>query len=237
MVRGCAGRALYSASADEHIEEIDAESQALVAQAREDAETLGVPIETHTIVSHRLFDELLDAARTYWADLVVMGWGPDAHSRAETGLDELTETMPCDFLVLKDRGFDPQRILVPTAGGPDSELSAHVASLLRAEYDAEVTLLHVADDRDEGEQLLATWADDNGLGDATLRLETGDVEIAIEDAATDATMVVIGATERGPFSRLVTGSLVTDVVEDVECSVLLAEKTHDRSLFEHPFGR
>ena len=72
---------------------------------------------------------------------------------------------------------------------------------------------------------------------ANEHIEEIDAEIAIEDAATDATMVVIGATERGPFSRLVTGSLVTDVIEDVECSVLLAEKTHDRSLFEHPFGR
>jgi amino acid transporter/nucleotide-binding universal stress UspA family protein len=227
------------ASGAEQIDELDAESKDLMRSAREDAETFGVEVETHTILSHRLFDELLDAAVQYQADLVVMGWGPDAHSRAETGFDELTETMPCDFLVMKDRGFDPERILVPTAGGPDSDLSAEVARLLRAEYGSEVTLLYATDpgEKEAGEQFLSAWADDHDLGDAALVVDDrGDVEAAIEDAAADSSMVVIGATERGLLSRLVTGSLVMDVVDDVDCSVLLAERPRRRSLRQRLFG-
>ncbi|MFD1514854.1 amino acid permease [Halomarina rubra] len=222
----------------DHVEDIDAGSVELLEHAREDAETFGVPVETHTVISHRGFEEVFDAAKMYNADLVVMGWGPDHGSpgRAEGAFDDLTQDVPCDFLVLKDRGFDPDRILVPTAGGPDSDLSARIALLLREQYGSEVTLLNVNDSERVGREFLESWAAERGLSDATLRVETGDVEASIERAADDATMLVVGATERGLLRRLVSGSLVMEVVDDVECSVLLAEQRRERTLRERLFG-
>ncbi|SFR55350.1 amino acid permease [Halogeometricum limi] len=218
-----------------------AEAHELLERARDDAETFGAPIETHTILSHRSFEEIFDAARTYDADITVMGWGPDSHGapgRAESAIDELASSLPCDFLVLKDRGFDASEILVPTAGGPDSELSAAVAATLREQYGSTVRLLHVTDDQEEGERFLSEWADEHGLSEAELLVdETADVEGSIERHAEDASMLIIGATERGLLSRLVRGTLVLDVVEDVSCSVLLAERKRKRSLRERLFGR
>jgi nucleotide-binding universal stress UspA family protein len=216
-----------------------------MGDVREIAAGYDVSIETSTLVSHRSFEEIFDAAERKDADLVVLGWGRDKlwdAARTDRALNELTHRLPCDFLVVRDQdqGFDTSRVLLPTGGGPDSNLSAEVAVALRATFGSEITLLHVVDgpdDRPAGERFLESWAADQGLKDATLIVDdSGDVEEAIAREARAHTTVLVGATEKGLLSRLVSGSLSFDVVDRIDTSVLLAERPSDRSLRERLFG-
>ena len=149
-------------------------------------------------------------------------------------------TLTCDFVAFRDRGFDPSRVLVPTRGGAESEVGANIARMLRDEFGAEITLLNVTDDPDERwarEEQLAAWADEHGLGEAARLVTVADhVDDAIAARAPDHTLLILGASEEGLLTRL-TGNLgPLDVVEKVNCSVLLAETAHERSLMERLFG-
>ncbi|WP_138004812.1 amino acid permease [Halalkalirubrum salinum] len=227
-------------TAAEHREGIDASSELLLDAAKADAEAFGVPIDTKTILSHRGVEEVFDAARTNNADTVVMGYSGAQFTggRAEGSLDELTHDLPCDFLVLDGQELDLADILVPTAGGPSSDLSAEVARSLRETIGVDVSLLHIVDagQEDEGRTFLREWAAGHQLADAELRIETGDVEATIARLGADYSLVIVGATERGLLSRIIRGSLVFDTIKNLDTPVLLAERPSSRSLWERLFG-
>ena len=221
-------------------ERIDASSEGLLEAAKADAEAYDVPIETRTILSHRGLAEVFDAARTHDVDTVVMGYGGArfAGGRVEGALDELTHDLPCDFLVLDTEDLSTNRVLVPTAGGGSSELSASVAQALSETVDADITLFHVAEDgdRDAARTFLEDWAEGQDISEAELRVAVGSPGPAIHDVGEDYDLLILGATDRGLLSRIVRGSLALEAFEDLDTSLLLAERPSGRSIWKRLFG-
>ncbi|EMA05884.1 amino acid permease [Haloferax denitrificans] len=226
-----------AAAADQR-DRISKTSEQLMADARADVEQLDVPVDTRTILSHEGLAEVFDAAREHGVDRLVMGHSGAklAGGRVEGALDELTHDLPCDVLVLDGGEFDPSEVLLPTAGGHSSDLSAEVARALQATTDANISVLHVADEVAAGREFLEQWVADHELEGVERLVETGDVETVIGEAAADKSLVLVGATESGLLSRLVGGSLALSVLNDLETTVLLAERPRRRSLRERLFG-
>jgi Formate/nitrite family of transporters len=224
-------------------ERIIESSEQHLERLREVTTAYDISCETSTVVSHKPYDQIVRSATRIGPDLVVIGWETDTPwvaGRPQSSLDELTSELPCDFVVLRARDLDGSRILVTTAGGPDSELSAEIAAMLRDAIGSAVTILQVVDtpaNAPQAERELEAWATDHGLEEARIVIDTsGDVEAAIYEEAKDHTLVMIGATERGMLSRLVTDSLHMSVVSEVDASVLLAERPAGRSLSRRLFG-
>ena len=217
---------------------IDIESDRLLKAACEEAETFGASIETTTMVTQWSFEEVFEAVRQRHASMVVIGWENESWSwqagRTKGSVAELTRELPCDFLVLKGQEVDLSRVLVPVAGGPNADLSGEVAKYMQDHVDSEISALHIVDgeqQRSEGEEFLGEWTADHDLSDVESLIDTsGDVKDAIERKAEDRTLVIIGAAERGLLSRLMQDSLASDVVDDVDCSVLLVERPASRSI-------
>ncbi len=216
-------------------------SEDVLERAAEDATSFGVPVDTLTILSHRGLAEVFDAARSHGVDTVVMGYGGArfAGGRIEGSLDELTHDLPCDFLVLDSEDLELDRVLLPTAGGASSKLSADVAAALRDTVGSEIALLHATDpgETDAGRDFLADWAKAHDLEDADLIVESGSPKAVIRTFGPEYDLIVLGATERGLLSRIVRGTLTLEAFEGLEASLLLAERPSGRSVLERFFGR
>jgi len=237
------GRRTGGYGSGQHERIID-ESDRKLEDVRSVVRSHDIEVETSTIVSHRSFEEIFDVAERENADLLMIGWDDDRPWTAGRGGRSLTDlggAPPCDFLALRDRDLDTSRLLLPTVDSPDCALGTEVARALTETAGSTSTLLHVVkspDERTAGEEFLQRWATDYGLDDAELVVDdSGDVEAAIEREAADHSLIVLGAVERGLLTRLVADSLRLDVVDEIDCSVLLAEREGSRSLRERLFGR
>jgi len=220
-----------------------ANSTARLERLCERVESDSIRCRTSTVVSHRSFSEVFDIAERENVDLILVERDQNhlwSAGRAEGRLDELTRRLPSDVLILEDRGFDPDRVLLPVVDNPHAQLNGEVARALREVHDASITLLSVVkqeEERDRAVESLRNWAIDHGLEDENQVIEIGSVEGAIERGAEDHTMILVGATERGLLSRSVTGTLQYDVISETGRTVLMAERPSERSLLERLFKR
>jgi len=150
---------------------------------------------------------IVSAVRQKRSDMLILGWHGRHRSRLfriGSTVDPVIERSPCNVVVLKDCGGNRRfrRVLVPVAGGPNSELALETADILADRDEGRITLLTVGGRKSKGFDLDAFLAGQlkrrPSLGGrvSAKTVPAGDVVEAILAEAGDHDLVVLGCTSQ-----------------------------------------
>ncbi len=193
------------------------EGKPLLERAIKGAKALEVPVHSMIRIGRDVVRAISRTGREQKADLIVLDWR--GYTRSENRLfgsviDALVSNPPCDVAVvsLKNLG-EIKRILVPTAGGPNVSLAARLAVALAKKYQAHITILNVMSEEPSPERI--SWSEI-----AIAQIMAGlpyeyEAKIVRSDSvlegilaeAENHDLVLVGATQAGPFEHLLFGSI------------------------------
>jgi uncharacterized hydrophobic protein (TIGR00271 family) len=193
----------------------------------------GLPIKTLTRISRTVAHGILETAADAEVDLILMGWrGP--HRTRGGALGGVTAHVLRDasstVLVMQgEREGLPQRILVPTAGGPHARAATDLALSLAEAWGAEVTLLGVQVGSGTPQQIAATH---RRLAETLTELDferppqqkvitAAHVVEGIVAEAQAYDMVLLGVSEESLVDQLIFGSVPIQVASRVGSTALI----------------
>ncbi len=209
-------------------------ARALLNEATRYAGRMGVDAKAEIVTARTASEAILDRAREYQCDLIVMG--SSQRTATEKMLfgnvaDVVLRHAPCDVMVLSytnaQHPVNYNKILVPTAGYRHSTRALDIAVDIVKKSGGKITSLYVGSEADaaKGNSILA---------DARLRTEqkgvrseakfmTGSVEDAILGTARDGgySLIIIGATEHPKYYTALVGNIADNVVKRAPCDVLV----------------
>ncbi len=199
--------------------------------------SLYIGITTHMkIIVGSVFAEVKNFILDNNIDLVVMG------SKGSSGLEEifvgsnaerLVRQVPAPVLVVKNEAetFGPINILYPTDCSAGAEESVAILNQFSAAFEAEVKVLHINTPSNfystsSSTKMLKEFVEELGIKRATvhsindLSEEEGILSFATEN---QVDLIVMASRGRTGVSRLVTGSVATDIVNHSQLPVLVAK--------------
>ncbi|MFC4989336.1 universal stress protein [Saliphagus infecundisoli] len=182
---------------------------------------------------------ILSIAEQRDIETILMGWRGRPRRRdiiLGSHLDQVLRKAPCDVLVKRmDGDGGLHRILLPVAGGPNTELAASVAGSLARVHDAEIHVIIVnspketTTEREEKEQVLAKVI--AGFTEVPVItqeiIESDSISKTIVDQSNNVDLSVLGATSEDLFRRSVIGSLPEQVGRQSTSSVLMVKAYQD----------
>jgi len=194
-----------------------------------------VPVRPITRLGGDIGRTIIEAAAEREANLLVLGWRGYARSRGVLlgrVLDRVIEETPCDVAVVRDRGLSQvERILVPTAGGPNAALAAEMAIALAEEYEGKVTALYICRSGTEAEVEHAKRVIDKTLADLEWDrpleprvIAAPDIVQGVLAEAEEHDLVVLGATREGLFQQLLVGNVPETIARRCSKTVIVVKR-------------
>jgi len=212
-----------------------AAGRVLLERALSQAQEEDFALQTMTRVAHNVAVGILDTAREEKVDLIMLGWrGYTRSAGASMGpiIDAVIRNAPCDVTIAKgDEWRGAQKILVPTAGGPNAPIAAWLAWLLSEVYGSQVTALYVQLGRATPQRM----EENRRLITKTLEgLEFShppDHKIVVADSVVDGIvqeakgydLVLLGASEEGLFDQFAFGSIPQQIAARVPRTAVMVK--------------
>lgn len=195
-----------------------------------------VPIHTVTRIASTVAEGILETARTENHNLILLGWQGRIRpvsmgSSLGDVLDPVITMAPCPIAVVKNPTITSitsiQRILVPTAGGPNAALAIQMGLTLAKRHKALVTVLNVAK---KGQEESARKM----LERTVQQVKTRQVvrqEVVVSDhvvkallrEAKDYDVVILGASHEGVFQQLLFGVIPEQVAKRCPKTVIMVK--------------
>lgn len=197
-----------------------------------------VPAHRTVTIGHNISRSINNIAYQRDSDLILLGWRGRRKQASDLVLgsiiDHVVEHAPCDVAVVKTTGNGeetPQNVLVPTAGGPHTEITEDMAAAY-ASMGVNVLLFNVVasdDSREDAEAFLTDRQEalaEEDIEVSTAVIESDDIAAAIVSYAeeNDFDMIVLGAAGEGLLRRVLFGEIPETVGEQFDGQVAMAKK-------------
>ncbi len=226
-------------------EEIEArirDQNNLLQKACRHTRKMGLKIRPVTLTSQKVQETIINEARARHASLVLMEWnGPSHTPGAILGniIDKVVNSSPSDVAVFTNRGLNEYRILLPTAGGPESHLGGQIAAALQNVMSAKVTLLHLVKGQEEmaqGKKILEDFENRFSLKAYKLIKTREDFTTGILEESKFYDLIILGGSQEGLFKKIFIKTIPEKVVRQAACSVLVTHMQGRLPLLTYLFG-
>jgi amino acid transporter/nucleotide-binding universal stress UspA family protein len=217
------------------------EGRPILETAIQQARQVDVPVHTMIRIDRHIGRAIIDTARERDVDLMLLGWPGytgSPHRAFGSVIDLIAVDPPCDVAVVRFRPRrEPRRILVPTAGGPNTPLSIRLAIDQARSYEANtgnrpaVTLLTVCTPADacpeaqaRGYELLRNLASPYNYPLEVKVVPADDVVEGILRESAQHDLLVIGATAERLFDQVLFGTVPERVGQQAPVSVMMVKR-------------
>ncbi len=211
-----------------------ARARELLLQAAGYCQKRGVTPRLEIVSARVIPGAILDLAKSYKADLIVMG----SSQRTVTEkvlfgsvIDPVLREAPCEVIVFSySRVFQPikyDRILVPTSGYKHAQRALDIAIHFQKMTGGAITSMFVgpASEEEKANLILkkARLHAERLGGNADTVFKTGNVVDNIVNIAKEGnyTLIIIGSSERPAYYTFLLGSTADEIVTKAPCNVLV----------------
>ena len=159
-------------------------------------------------------------------NMLLMGWHHTGvfYNKQVSLISKMLMSAPVDVGILKaSEKNEYKKILFPYGGGRYSQLSAVIVKRIADAYDAEVTILRVVSELEDGlEENLKDSSKDLGERFNT-KVIKGELVKTIVNESENYDLVVMGASLDWGIKEYLTGTRSDDIVEKAKCAVLIVK--------------